>query len=374
MPKIYGVFEEVSFRGLFHTANVNEKHPDLFDIVNNTKDCKIGIESFGNENYPKVKAGEVGTKSPKIYSELYNALKENNKVILLDTEFEKFHESIKKEFPKERLTLPNERYRFNIKSQHYVQIKRTDVELSNIRKENPDAAFVGGAHAYDMYCEGEKEVFMEYPLNLEEVTDKVNRAFKYCDNEDIIKGALKSIDLSYGLCHIENLSQEQKEELRKISKGVEKIRRLYDYMENKPYEKNPDFIGTWSLYKNNGLEGFFEMYIDQRDGDQIKGLIKDSLGNAKFNGKINDWEVQFNKEYTYIFDDRNGYELVVYQGCRDGQDSYKGKFKFPNGSIFKPLPFVLCRYSPEMQKKIVDVKDREEIITESEEEIEEIPF
>ena len=75
MTKIYGLFEEVSFRGLFHTANVNEKHPDLFDIVNNTKDCKVGIESFGNENYPKAKAGEVGIKSPKIYSELYNALK-----------------------------------------------------------------------------------------------------------------------------------------------------------------------------------------------------------------------------------------------------------------------------------------------------------
>ena len=67
MTKIYGVMECVTFQSLFHIMKVNESHPKLFEIVNNIKNSKVGIESFGSENYSKTKKGGIAIYSPKIY-------------------------------------------------------------------------------------------------------------------------------------------------------------------------------------------------------------------------------------------------------------------------------------------------------------------
>jgi hypothetical protein len=378
MIKIYGLMEGISFHSMFYTMRVNESHPKLFEIVNNIKNSKAGIESFGNDNHPRAKKGEIAVCGPKIYSDLYNGLKGNNNVILLDTEFEEFHKSLKKEFSKERLKIWLEKYKFDIKSQYYAQIIRTEVEALAIKKENPDFAFVGAAHAYDMFCNGEKDIFMEYPVNEEEVTKKVEEAQRYCDDSEMLEGALKSITLEYNLCPIGELSQEKIAVLKQTKNGSNKFRRLHGYIENLPYEKNPDFIGTWSLYKNNGLEGFFEMYIKEKsenhakmDGkkvwDNISGVIKDSLGDSEFNGIINEKELHFEKKYKNIFDSDAVREIITYNGSHDNNGGYTGTFTYPN-SMFKPLPFIICRYSPEMQKKIVNVNDISELIPQKEEE------
>jgi hypothetical protein len=59
-------------------------------------------------------------------------------------------------------------------------------------------------------------------------------------------------------------------------------------------EKMPDFIGN---FDNSLPKGLFEMFIEEREGDNISGTIEDVYGTATFEGVLSDTEIRFTKHY-----------------------------------------------------------------------------
>ena len=59
-------------------------------------------------------------------------------------------------------------------------------------------------------------------------------------------------------------------------------------------DKTPDFLGN---FDHDLPRGIFEMFIQEKDGNYISGVIEDCYGTAIFKGTISDTEVSFIKHY-----------------------------------------------------------------------------
>lgn len=46
------------------------------------------------------------------------------------------------------------------------------------------------------------------------------------------------------------------------------------------------------------MRGYFEVVIKEENGENVEGVIKDVCGDARFEGKITDKEINFVKTYT----------------------------------------------------------------------------
>ena len=55
----------------------------------------------------------------------------------------------------------------------------------------------------------------------------------------------------------------------------------------------PDYVGTWDM---DPFEGYFEVYVQDTDGENISGVIEDVNGSASFEGKVDESEVGKIKE------------------------------------------------------------------------------
>ena len=61
-------------------------------------------------------------------------------------------------------------------------------------------------------------------------------------------------------------------------------------------DPKPDYVGTWSECEPS--QGYFELFIHERVGEKISGIIEDALGTARFTGKVNAKGINFSKVYT----------------------------------------------------------------------------
>jgi len=61
-------------------------------------------------------------------------------------------------------------------------------------------------------------------------------------------------------------------------------------------DETPDYTGIWDIYFPP--KGYFEMFVAERNGEQIAGTIEDCLGSATFTGTENPDGIEFIKEYN----------------------------------------------------------------------------
>ena len=103
-----------------------------------------------------------------------------------------------------------------------------------------------------------------------------------------------------------------------------RIRRATALLERGRFsDKVPDWVGTWDVYQPS--KGYFELFIEDKDGSEVSGRIEDCLGSARFEGVITPRFVNFVKVYdsatnnaiktriTYKTEDQ-GYDREAHQG------------------------------------------------------------
>ena len=104
-------------------------------------------------------------------------------------------------------------------------------------------------------------------------------------------------------------------------------------------------------------EGYFEMFITQRDGQNITGSIEDVLGSALFAGRVDETEIQFLKQYTQARADAMKGE-IMYHATRRG-DEFFGAFRLsPTERSSSPWYLTRTRKDPEeMGKQLVQHRE-----------------
>jgi hypothetical protein len=106
----------------------------------------------------------------------------------------------------------------------------------------------------------------------------------------------------------------------------------------------PDYVGTWNWTEPS--KGYFELFIEERNGNKVQGTIEDLLGTATFQGTITNKKIKFVKRYdsenstpdaikdhlTYETEvtDENGKFMGFYTG-----GGIRGKSQFTSFSLVK---------------------------------------
>lgn len=75
----------------------------------------------------------------------------------------------------------------------------------------------------------------------------------------------------------------------------------------------PQYVGTWDVWTPS--QGYFEVFIDEKQGRKISGRIEDLLGTATFSGDMNKDEISFSKQYLRGAKERVRGE-IVYSGIK----------------------------------------------------------
>lgn len=85
----------------------------------------------------------------------------------------------------------------------------------------------------------------------------------------------------------------------------------------------PDYVGTWDY--ETPSKGYFEVFIHNRDGDKVSGLIQDCLGVADFSGEITKERLDFVKTYGDLSCKKAAKNAVRFQAVKEGNEFY-GRF------------------------------------------------
>jgi hypothetical protein len=93
-------------------------------------------------------------------------------------------------------------------------------------------------------------------------------------------------------------------------------------------ERKPDYIGTWD--RIHPSQGYFEMFVEKKEGEVISGTINDLLGSANFEGNLNGKEISFVKRYTSYTGNANA-KPITYTGEIFGKEIL-GEFQMSSGS------------------------------------------
>ena len=112
----------------------------------------------------------------------------------------------------------------------------------------------------------------------------------------------------------------------------------------------PDFVGSWlydpSLYQERDRElylkvilnflGRFDMHILKRElcgnGERLEGKITDDIGEATFEGEIDESRIRFTKRYDEEAIANGGARIINYEGRRIKDGVYTGKFTVVTGN------------------------------------------
>jgi len=362
---IYGIREKANFyRWGVIPVPVKENHSELLLKCSKIKKCNVGIEAIDNF---RVKFGNILFETSQIYRELYEKLKENNKMIFLD-EGELYEEYGKLIERIEMGKLPSvEDLKARIEAEYIYKNKRNQKILEKIEKEQVEIAFVGAAHAFYIHNKNKDvKVFVEYPANEEELAEYIDDVFKFSPNDKILEERLNLCpELNYNISDIERIPEQYLDNIKKAVLEMYGIERLHNLIRHGKIEneRKPDFIGTWSVclhpaYKDVPLRGFFEVFLDEK-------IIKDCLGDAKFEGIISEKKVEFKKRYTKKF--------PLFRRALEGEILYKGSFPIKIGgyeAIFGRYGhpkdeggfFLITEYSEEKAKTIINCSDLAEIM------------
>jgi hypothetical protein len=223
-----------------------------------------------------------------------------------------------------------------------------------IKQEKPDICFVGGAHAFDIYdaeLDCVEDVILEIPENLKEVEREVKYALMNSMSDDELNDSLKDIELIYKIYSLKYAPEFWLNDCEKEKKCNKQILRYYNLIENKflePRTRDPDYVGTWSGLETIPIHGFFEMYIDEREGNQIRGRILDAIGDAEFEGEIDKMHIIFTKRYTESFDS-SAFDGDIKYHCIEGLGGFEGKFSSPEGDG----SFFMKKYSPGIEDEFL---------------------
>ncbi|MFA6461202.1 MAG: hypothetical protein WCV90_02960 [Candidatus Woesearchaeota archaeon] len=103
-------------------------------------------------------------------------------------------------------------------------------------------------------------------------------------------------------------------------------------------DKRPDYVGIWDRFHPS--KGYFEMFVEEKEGSTFRGSINDLLGSATFEGTIGDKEMNFVKRYTCYTENAND-KPITYQGDVLGKEIF-GEFQMSGGNR---SPFYMVRAS-----------------------------
>jgi len=90
-------------------------------------------------------------------------------------------------------------------------------------------------------------------------------------------------------------------------------------------DRKPDYIGTWRVVLPS--EGYFEVFVENEKNGNIKGIIEDCLGTAKFEGKLKSNEFNFVKKYDGFCHTSITPEPIQYESKRVDNE-FHGYFYF----------------------------------------------
>jgi len=366
MVKIYGIYECYKFSNLRgEEIKIKEEHAELWEIIDSITESRIGVEM--DENLPRsVRRNPQALEDLKIHFDIKERLKDRNTVISFadNKGFSKYKRLLKKAELIEKVSKLKSLKNRTL-ANHYFYIGQHEVMAANILKANLDFAFMGAEHARYMHQHNiSDEVFIEYPSNIESVENMIERNFLYSYSEEQFKKSLKADmkfnPLRYRLINIKDMPKEIYDKYhRENDETVMFTKKLHNLITNGTItkrERTPDYIGTWGLTKFLPVSGIFEMYIDSKDGEDVQGRIIDSLGDALFLGEISEKSVSFKKMYDKSIDIAAKSE-VIYEGSMTEAGFYKGTY----GSRAARGEFVLVKYKPGLEKRIINARDNKHL-------------
>ncbi len=202
MTQIYGLFERTKIdikrsRFLFpvtHQYIVKENHPELENILERTKGLKVGIELEGPSKKLKLE-DNITAEDPEIYTTILERLEPKNEICYLDdisSLVDAANEYARKVMSGEYTF--RDQFSWKVKQQYEVRIKRSKTIAKTIKEEQPDIAFIGAAHAWDlkqMGLDGVEEIFIEVPENRDEVIAAIRSIYMNSSNEGDINKKLQ---------------------------------------------------------------------------------------------------------------------------------------------------------------------------------------
>lgn len=370
MIKIYGLYEKYSFYGWgVIPVKVKEKHPDLWGIAKKLKNSKIGIELAENFQQ-KHENADIRWITPRIYTELYRKLNGKNTIYFLENQeiFDNLSGILLNQVNNKKDTPNLERFKSKINYDYSYKVERSKRIIEQIEKQNPDFSFMGNAHACYIHKNYNlNDIFMEVPQNLDIIMDEINFAFKSASSDEELKINLKNIpSLSYSFFNAKDLPSEAAKEYEYTISEMQGIERLFNIINRgQVSERNrePDFIGTWSLDKSSmPLLGFFEMYAANKDGDKINGIVRDALGDAEFHGVLKNDGINFTKTYTNRFEAFHPLSgEIIYSACKIN-GFYRGTFE-SREQRGRTKYFMLFKYSPCLEQKIINSENEEQLLS-----------
>jgi len=142
---------------------------------------------------------------------------------------------------------------------------------------------------------------------------------------DLVQGELSNSNNDNRLERLTDPNQQIIElEMRQRFIKAKELRRITP-------EKTPDFIGN---FDNDYPRGIFEMFIKERDGNNIKGEVEDCFGTATFEGFFNNNTISFIKHYIPEKSSVDASESdIEYEGLLIG-DKYCGEYVFTDNHKF----------------------------------------
>ena len=366
MVQVYGLIEKETFQelGLFEVS-VSSNRPDLDRLVKTIKRKRVGIELTPTLDQFKPKARGVKFVVHDVYLDLFRRLKAENEIIFLDSDesYERYAKLVAELTRKKKKMSPLERFRKSVLADYIYHAERDEIIRGRIRDNKMDFAFVGGAHAYfyGVFTNAPPNsgVFLEDIVNIEELKRDISLAFGCSSNEKELDAYLSGLIpaehrfVDYSVVGDKlRYEQEYKKMLSVIrQRNLIKFGRILETR-----SRDPDYVGTWDM--NLPIFGFFEMYVENTEGDIPEGKIIDCLGDAKFLGEICPERVNFSKEYTVNFGQAGDGEVNYHSTRENGY--YRGEFTMQGR--FGPSDFVLVNYSPGIERKFVEAEDGDSLL------------
>ncbi|MBI2105909.1 hypothetical protein HYT56_03670 [Candidatus Woesearchaeota archaeon] len=200
----------------------------------------------------------------------------------------------------------DENYYANLLSRKINEIERADAMLRKIKSKELDAVVVASSYS-DLWISNAEKIKEEHGICFD----------PYCAERTEEETRIRFV------------RDAQPEQC--VSSRRESMERALRFMEEGRIIRNrkPDYVGSWELV-DSPSEGYFEMFINEKNGENIKGNIEDCLGSATFTGRINDKEIGFAKRYSRNSSEDAVKGVIPYKG-RKTKGGFHGFYMLPNG-------------------------------------------
>lgn len=196
-------------------------------------------------------------------------------------------------YDRKRIGFNLERYKEDVSARKIHEIERDNQLLRAIKSSEIDVVFVGIGHS-DYWMANPQIIQSNFGLSFEGYSTEVPKmkTQRWEGLTFFVKDAKPNLRNAF------------------VRQGLERTIRLLET--GRLSDRKPNLIGTWDI--NNPLKGYFEMYVNG-NGKAIHGEIVDCLGDADFEGEINNREMRFVKKYRQDrCSDVASLKRIVYKG------------------------------------------------------------